>query len=182
MADITIDPTEFILVKYETPDIIAIAQRIASGVGFPDDFPVRINIEESTPLTRVLIGTLTPLVLEVEGGAFEDPKRPRHLSVTNTGTALARVLFQAHDRLFGGFAGVGLTGVSLEQQIAWDVTSYGRAERLGLTVPKQPRLYAFRNRHGFSDSADAVFDRLWNTDTLTWSDLVAVCEETAQVR
>jgi hypothetical protein len=33
-------------------------------------------------------------------------------------------------------------------------------------------------RHGFSDAADRVFDRLWTSDTLTWADLEAACAET----
>ena len=58
----------------------------------------------------------------------------------------------------------------------------GRSERLGYNPSRQRRLYHFRNRHGFSDVADAVFDRLWSADGLSWADLQAACAETAAGR
>lgn len=179
MATITIEPDEFILVNYGIDEIRTIAQNVATGIGFPADHPIAIDIEESTPLMRVELASLTPLRIAVEGGAFEDLKRPRQLSADRTAAALACVLFQAHDQLFGGFADAPATGRTLEQQIAWDVYASGRTDLLlGIPIVKQPRLYAFRNRHGFSDVSDAAFDRLWNATSLTWADLCAVCDET----
>jgi hypothetical protein len=58
----------------------------------------------------------------------------------------------------------------------------GRLARLGYPAQRQRRLYHFRNRHGFSDVADAAFDRLWTGDGLTWADIQAVCAETAAMR
>jgi hypothetical protein len=178
VANITIDPSEFILVGFVADEIAAIAERIATAVGFPTDQKIEINVEESTPLFRVLLTSVNPVTIEVEGGAFEDPKRPRQLSAAKTEAALARVLFQAHDRVLGGFADAPLQGLTLAQQIAWDTNSLGRSDRLGVKFAKQPHLYAFRNRHGFSDASDAVFERLWNADALTWADVLAACAET----
>ena len=178
MANITIEPAEFILVSYAADEIAAIAERIATAVGFPADRAIQINVEESTPLFRVLLTSVSPVTIDVEGGAFEDPKRPRHVSEAKTAVALARVLFQAHDRVLGGYTGVALQGLTLAQQMAWDANALGRSERLGLNVLKQTHLYAFRNRHGFSDASDAVFERLWNAGALTWSDIEMACAET----
>ncbi len=178
MANITVDPQSFLLVKYDAGEITAIAERIATGVGFAGDHVIDVHVEESTPLTRVLLSSTDPVVIQVEGGAFEDPRRPRCLSPVLTENALARVLFEAHDRLFGGFADAPAPRVTLPQQIAWDVYATGRSERLGLQVQRKPRLYAFRNRHGFTDAADAVFDRLWDATALTWPDIVSACIET----
>lgn len=178
MPNITVEPNEFILVQYDADEIRSITERIASGVGFAADQQITVDVEESTPLARVLIGSLTPLVIQVEGGAFEDPRRPRQLSVTGAEVALGRVLFQAHDQLFGGFADVPVGKVTLEQQVAWDVYALGRLERLGANVNKQSRLYTFRNRHGFSDANDAIFNRLWNAQALTWADIVVACDQT----
>jgi hypothetical protein len=67
--------------------------------------------------------------------------------------------------------------------VTWDVYAVARlARRLrasGDPIPdyqaqRQRRLYAFRNRHGFTDAADAAFDRLWRADGLTWPDLLAI--------
>jgi hypothetical protein len=95
VAKITVEPSSFALVKYDSLDIAAIAERVATGIGFPANHSVDINVEESTPLTRVSIESLSPLTISVEGGAFEDPHRPRSMSEALTAIALARVLFQA---------------------------------------------------------------------------------------
>ena len=52
----------------------------------------------------------------------------------------------------------------------------GRIGRLGHRVQRQRRLYHFRNRHGFTDAADAAFDRLWSGEGLTWADIVALSD------
>ena len=45
-------------------------------------------------------------------------------------------------------------------------------------VPLEQRwLYAFRNRHGFTDAADAAFDQLWTADDLTWDGITALSQE-----
>jgi hypothetical protein len=54
--------------------------------------------------------------------------------------------------------------------------------RLGYPVQRQRRLYHFRNRHGFSDTADVVFERLWQAEGLTWADIQAACDETEPTR
>jgi hypothetical protein len=38
-------------------------------------------------------------------------------------------------------------------------------------VNKQAWVYNFRNRFGFSDAVDAVFEKVWNTTDTTWADL-----------
>ena len=49
-------------------------------------------------------------------------------------------------------------------------------------MQRQRRLYQFRNRHGFTDVADAVFQRLWEGEGLTWADLERACDETAAAK
>ena len=100
--------------------------------------------------------------------------------------AARRVDEEADDAL--GFAISKLCGegpeddLTLTQSTAWDAYTIGRLARLGHTVQRQRRLYQFRNRHGFSDIADAVFDRLWNASDLTWADIDAACAETEPTR
>ena len=53
----------------------------------------------------------------------------------------------------------------------------GRLARLGYPPQRQRRLYHFRNRHGFTDAADAAFDRLWAADGLTWAEIVAISDD-----
>ena len=40
----------------------------------------------------------------------------------------------------------------------------------------QRRLYHFRNRHGFTDAADAAFQRLWEAESLTWDEIDALSQ------
>ena len=72
--------------------------------------------------------------------------------------------------------------LTLAQATAWDTYSVGRMARLGYPVQRQRRLYHFRNRHGFSDTADAVLERLWNADGLGWADIESACAETEPTR
>ena len=46
--------------------------------------------------------------------------------------------------------------------------------RLGLDPIQQRYRYDFRNRFGFSDEVDCVFDQLWSADDLGWHDLPTV--------
>ena len=41
------------------------------------------------------------------------------------------------------------------------------------------RRYQLRNRVGFSDAVDALFDTLWTSDGLTWQDLVSLSTKAA---
>ena len=67
--------------------------------------------------------------------------------------------------------------LTLQQQTAWDAYAVGRAARAGLPTQKARRQYHFRNRHGFTDTADAVFARLWDAESLTWAEIEAACAE-----
>ncbi|MGZ4674391.1 MAG: hypothetical protein ACXV8K_17150, partial [Ilumatobacteraceae bacterium] len=64
--------------------------------------------------------------------------------------------------------------LTLAQIAAWEVYCIGRLERLGIAVNQQRWRYNFRNRHAFTDHADAAFDRLWASDSLTWDELQAI--------
>ena len=61
--------------------------------------------------------------------------------------------------------------LSLAQTAAWETYCVGRLGRLGISVNQQRWRYNFRNRHGFTDSGDGAFDRLWASDGLTWGEL-----------
>jgi hypothetical protein len=183
VAKVTITPETFNLVFFEALEIQKVAERVADLVGLPADTEIQINVDERIPLGRIKTTSLKPIVLEVEGGAFEDAKRPRHLSDDATSEILARVLFRAKDRLSGDFGDAPPDEeLTLQQQTAWIAYAGGRAERLGIPVKKPRWLYHFRNRHGFSDAADQAFERLWSTDNLTWADLEKACAETAAAR
>jgi hypothetical protein len=181
VTKVTVSPGEFTLVSYDAVPIETAAREVAAAIGLPDDVDLHIEVDEASMLGRVKTQVDRPadghrgrVVLAVEGAAFEDVKRPRRLSEDAMRGVLARVLFRAADRLHPGFADAPADDdLDLRQQTAWDTYAVGRADRLGLPAQKGRRRYHYRNRHGFTDSADAEFERLWNSEGLTWEDIAA---------
>lgn len=183
MAKVTVTPQEFKMVFFDAGRITELAAEIADLVGLPADAEVRIDVEESSALGRTKITSIQPVVLSVEGGAFENSKKPRHMSERAVRDTISRLLFRVSDRLSGRFDSAPADEeLSLPQQTAWDAYAVGRAERAGVEVQKPRRQYHFRNRHGFTDVADSVFERLWSADGLSWEDLDKACAETAAAR
>ena len=181
MTEVTVAPETYNLVEFDSQRIRAVASKLMDEIGV--SVPLRIEVDETTPLGRAWMSSLEPLVLSVESGAFEDPKRPRNLSERSAADVLGRLLFRVRDRLDPSFGGVPADdALSLPESTAWDAYAVGRLGRLGYPAQRQRRLYHFRNRHGFSDVADAAFERLWTGEGLTWADIQAVCEETAATR
>jgi hypothetical protein len=172
MAALTLTPDSFVLVHYDHDELFGIITRTADRVGFPSDRVLVVNVLEATPLQRITITGTEPVTVDVEGGAFEDPKRPRRIAPDIVESVMAKALFQAMDRVSGTFdAAPADRALSNAQRSAWNVFAVGRAGRAGFAVQQQRMRYAFRNRHAFSDVADEVFDVLWGADRLTWDEL-----------
>jgi hypothetical protein len=176
---VSVSPETFTLVSYDAAEIASIIDDLVTAIGLPSDLDVRIEVDESTPLGRAQVASIDPLLITVESGALEDPKRPRNLSRTGSADVLGRLLFRVRDRLDPAFGDPAADDkLSLPQSVAWDAYCVGRLVRLGFTHydNRQRRLYHFRNRHGFSDAADDAFERLWTADGLTWSDVTALSD------
>jgi hypothetical protein len=183
LAKVVVTPEEFAFVSFDAAHISELTSTIADKVGLPADAEVRVEIDEATPLGRTRLVSTDPITITVEGGAFEDAKRPRQLSDYSVIDVVGRLLFIAKDRLDPAFADAPAeSDTTLQQRTAWDVYAVGRCDRMGWQPQRQRRLYHFRNRHGFTDVADAVFERLWNAENLTWADIEAVCAETEAAR
>ena len=176
---VSVSPEKFSLVHYDADEIAAIVGELVAAIGLPSDLDVTIEVDESTPLGRAMISSTEPLVISVESGALEDPKRPRNLSRTGSADVLGRLLFRVRDRLDPAFGPAPADGeLTLPQAVAWDAYCIGRLVRLGFKHydNRQRRLYHFRNRHGFSDAADEAFDKLWTADGLTWADVASLSD------
>ena len=175
---VTVSPEEFTLVKFDAAEIKAVIEKLIPAVGLPADLDVRLEVDESTPLGRATVTSYgDPVVIAVESGALEDPKRPRQVSATGSADVLGRLLLRVRDRRTEGFGDPPEDAdLPMQQSVAWDVYCIGRLVRLGYKHydNRQRRLYHFRNRHGFTDAADEAFEQLWTSDDLTWSDIVAL--------
>ena len=109
------------------------------------------------------------ITLGLDSGAIEDTRRPRHLSPTTATLTIGRLLLRVRDRRDPAFADAPADAeLDLAQTSAWNAYCLGRLARLGYPVNQQRWRYDFRNRHGFSDRADASFDALWAAERLPW--------------
>ncbi|MEQ1873961.1 MAG: hypothetical protein ABL953_09555 [Ilumatobacteraceae bacterium] len=171
---VSVEPEEFRFVAFDSALIRKVGESLVATLGI--DKPVHVCVDETTPLGRVRAEVGDKIVVTVESGAFEDSKRPRNQSEVATKINLGRILLRVNDRLRGGFAETPPDDeLSLPQMAAWETYCAGRLSRLGLRINRQRWLYNFRNRHGFTDAADAAFDQLWAAENLTWSELQSIC-------
>jgi hypothetical protein len=173
---VTVTPQTFNFVAYDAALIQRVTEDLVSSIGLADR-DVNIEVDETTPLARTRVAIGDTIDIRAESGAFEDTKRPRQQSEVATATSIGRVLLRVRDRLSGGFGEAPPDDeLSLAQVAAWETYSVGRLARLGIEVNEQRWRYNFRNRHGFTDDADAVFNVLWTSDGLTWGELEGITE------
>jgi hypothetical protein len=179
----TVTPETFTMVLYDHDEIAAAVDEVLGAIGFPADEDVRVEIDESNPLARTELLSVDPVVMALDGGAIEDPRHPRQLSTVFVAVVVGRLALEALDRRNPAFGDPPADDVlPVAHRVAWDVYSLGRLSRLGYPGQRQRRLYNFRNRHGFTDVADAAFDRLWTSPSLTWDEIVALSDEAGAAR
>jgi hypothetical protein len=172
---ITVTPQTFNFVAYDAALIQRVGEQLLQSLSMTDH-DVHIEVDETTPLSRMRVEVGDPIAIRAESGAFEDTKRPRQQSEVATATSIGRVLLRVRDRLTGGFGEAPPDEeLSLAQVAAWETYCVGRLSRLGIEVNEQRWRYNFRNRHGFTDEADEAFNRVWSSDGLTWGELEAIC-------
>ena len=172
---VTVEPAEFKLVDFDAGELAALVEGLLDDIGL--DRPVRLEVDQTTPLGHTKIRSIDPIVLFCESGALEDPRKLRALSPSGASIELGRMLYRVRDRLDPAFGDPpDDDAVSLQEEAAWDAYAVGRLVRSGHThyAERQRRLYQFRTRHGFSDDGDAAFAALWDGADLTWSDIQAL--------
>lgn len=176
----TVEPSTFTMVDFDAAQIAALTDELARKVGLGEDVPVLVEVDETTPLGRTEMVSVDPVHIRTESGSFEDPKRIRQFSEDSATDVLGRYLLRAADRRRDGFgAAPPDSELTVPQRTAWEVYAVGRLARMGYPVRRQRWLYAFRNRHGFTDTADDAFEQLWGGDQLTWAEIDRLSEATA---
>ncbi|WP_040494406.1 hypothetical protein [Ilumatobacter nonamiensis] len=175
MSTIAVTPERFTLVAYDADRIAEITRGLAERLQLTN--PIVIEVDERTPLGKMSASVDSAssdatIRLQLESGALEDTKNLTNFSDTRAHLSLGRLLLRASDRLRDDFADAppdrDLTNA---QNTAWKVYCGGRLERLGLAPIQQQYRYDFRNRFGFRDDVDTLFDRLWASENLGWHDL-----------
>ncbi len=173
---VTVIPQTFNFVAYDAALIQRVTEGLVASLGLTDR-DVNVEVDETTPLTRMRVAVGDTIDIRAESGAFEDTKRPRQQSEVATATSIGRILLRVRDRLTGGFGEAPPDeDLSLAEVAAWETYCVGRLARLGIEVNEQRWRYNFRNRHGFSDDADQAFNTLWTSEGLTWGELQAITE------
>lgn len=183
MARIVVTPDTFHFVAFDAARITELAAEVADALGCPADLEVRIEVDERIPLGRVELVSVDPVVLSVQGSAFEDAKKLRQLSERAVVDTVGRWLVRALDRRSPAFADAPTEAdLTIPQAVAWTASCAGRCERAGYTPSKPRWQYHFRNRHAFTDAADALFEQLWNAESPSWADIAAASEAAAATR
>lgn len=174
----TVEPAEFSYVDFDAGQIAALADDLAAAIGLDAD--IRIVVDETRALGHTELTSVDPIVIETEGGAFEDPRRFRKFSEKNATDVLGRHLLRAMDRRDPDFGDPAIDDeLELAHRVAWEIHTIGRLSRKGYPTNRQRWLYSFRNRHGFTDTADDAFDELWNAESMTWDEITTLSDRVA---
>jgi hypothetical protein len=182
VSRVTVTPDPFTLVPYEAATIAALVEDVAAMVDFPPDVEIHVDVDEElfAPLTGHMSDIVDgKAVLWISGANLEDTRAPRTFAPEQARLDFAVMLLRAKDRLSDDFAGAPPDReLGRGERVAWDVYAIGRAGRLGLPTRRQRDLYDFRLQHGFSDVADAAFDRCWAAPSMTYAGIRELCKET----
>ena len=176
MTQVSVTPEAFEMVFYDAAVIGEVVGEVAERLGVEE--PIKLEIDEESPLGRSKITSYGPIELWVDGGALENTQRPRHFGTARSRDTIGRLLLRILDRRSGRFDEAPADEqLDLMQFAAWDVHCVGRLERLGIGGQRQRRLYQFRNRHGFTDLADAAFEQLWESSELSWREIERISKD-----
>jgi hypothetical protein len=172
---VTVTPSAFTYVAFDAAEIAACVEDLLARLGLAGT-DLALDVDETTPLTRVVLAGTDPLAVHAGSGALEDTRVPRAFSAVAAQVNLGRVLLRHLDRRGAAFADASDDPqLGLAELAAWDASAVGRLGRLGITVHEPRWRYNLRNRIGFSDATDATFDRLWHGDAVAWADIAAAC-------
>lgn len=182
MSRVTVTPDPFTLIPFDAAEIAALVEDVAALIDFPPGVAIDLTVDEE--LFPPLTGHMTDVIdgraaLWISAANLEDTRQPRTFAPDQSRADLTVMLLRAKDRLSDDFADAPPDReLSRGERVAWDVYAIGRAQRLGLPVRRQRELYDFRLQHGFTDLADAAFDRCWNAPSMSFAGIREICKET----
>jgi hypothetical protein len=180
---LAIVPEEFTLVLYDAAAVRAVFEEVAALLGLPDDVVVSLEVDEelAQPLTGSYVDVRDGVLhLWYSGGNVEDTRRARRLDPARTRREFAMGILRGMDRLGDGFRDAPFDDELTDAQRAlWDVSAEGRAERAGIAMRPDRARYVYRLACGFTDEADAEYERLRGGGPTSWADLAATAQRLA---
>ena len=189
MAKVTVTPDPFVLVEYDSGALAALVEKVGEAGRRPrrrrhrrSRSTRRCPGRSSRPYVDVVgSGDGAKVSMWCSGGNFEHPQYPRRFDdAGGGGAARRRSPPRPPTASSPGFADAPADeSLTERQREAWDTSAAGRISRFGFVVREPLVRYHFRLANGFGDGVDAVYERLWGADDITWAGLEAACAETA---
>jgi hypothetical protein len=182
VARVTVTPDPFTLIPFDAATIAALVEDVAAMVEFPLDVEIAVEVDQELfpPLTGMMADVADgKAALWISAANLENTRSPRTFAAEQARADFAVLLYRAKDRLSDDFADApGDRELERGERAAWDVYAIGRADRLGVNIRRQRELYGFRLQHGFTDVADAAFERCWHAPSMTYAGILEICKET----
>lgn len=177
---VQVTPATFTKVFFDGDEIGSVTTDLVERLGLDGAGDISIIVDEDQPTTRRAVAGLEPLIFHIDSGALENTRDPWTFSVEAAEVTIGALLIEASDRMDPDFSAPPLgEPTDLAHKVAWAVSCLGRLSGAGFGVARHRHLYDFRNRHGFSDHADAAFDQLWTSANPSWSDIVRISDAAA---
>jgi hypothetical protein len=176
-GQVSVTPAEFAQVTFDAAEIAELVTALAGQLGVSNT--IQLVVDETTPLAKITCSieaasSDATIVIDAQSGAIENTKQLTTLGVSQLNTSVGRMLLRARDRMRSDFADTPADDdLSLAETAVWDTYCAARLAHVGNEINTQRWRYNHRNRLGFSDAADADFDRLWAADDLGWADVIA---------
>lgn len=187
MANLLLIPEEFTLVLFEASRMRELLDEVLLAIGAPSDLGITMEVDEE--LAQPMIASYVDvddgrISLWYSGGNFEDTLKARVLDEERALRELGVGILRGMDRLSPEFAGAPRDNkLSDGQRALWEVTAEGRCARVGIPTRETRLRYVYRLACGFSDTADAAYEKAWSGGFTTWgniADAVAGITPTAE--
>ncbi|MEI6571177.1 MAG: hypothetical protein WCO36_07080 [Actinomycetes bacterium] len=175
MANLLLIPEEFTLVLFEASRMRELLDEVLLAVGAPSDLNITIEVDEE--LAQPMIASYVDvdgerISLWYSGGNFEDTLKARVLDEERALRELGVGILRGMDRLSPEFAGAPRDNkLSDGQRVLWEVTAEGRCVRAGIPTREARLRYVYRLACGFSDTADAAYEKAWSGGFSTWESI-----------
>ncbi len=175
MANLLLIPEEFTLVLFEASRMRELVDEVILAINAPNDLNITLEIDEelAQPMTASYVDVDDGrIALWYSGGNFEDTKKARVLDEERARRELGVGILRGMDRLSPEFAGAPRDNeLSDAQRLLWEVSADARCVRAGIPTREDRLRYVYRLACGFSDTADAAYEKAWSGGFTTWASI-----------
>lgn len=175
MANLLLIPEEFTLVLFEASRMRELVDEVLLAISAPRDLNITLEVDEelAQPMTASYVDVEDDrILLWYSGGNFEHTKEARVLDEERARRELGVGILRGMDRLSPEFAGAPRDNeLSDAQRLLWEVSADARCVRAGIPTREDRLRYVYRLACGFSDTADAAYEKAWSGGFSTWASM-----------